>query len=153
MKAFSWSLPSFLGVSVKSKSVYNFPWCPLLYNEKWNALLLRAMCQFILGNFSKKCSSWILLSDFQGSPSCWGNSGHWGFLQGVELPYPIWPCPKGPFQMEDIYYLKGNGSKCFHEQSKNGAIDLPKRDETTYRPDLRLIGTGTPWTRMREPYF
>lgn len=29
-----------------------------------------------------------------------------------------------------------------------------KKDETTYRPDLlSLIGTGTAWTRLREPYF
>lgn len=46
--------------------------------------------------------------------------------------------------MDDIYYLKGNRSKCFHDQSQDGAINLPKRDETTYRPDLlSLIGTGT----------
>lgn len=37
------------------------------------------------------------------------------------------PCSKGPFKMEDIYYLKGNESKCFHEQSQDRAINLPKR--------------------------
>lgn len=91
----------------------------------------------------------------QGSPLCQGNSGHWDIdVWDVKLPYLIWLCPKGPFEMEDIYYLKGNGNKCFHEQSQEGAIDLEKRKETSDRPDLLcLMDAETPWTRLRDSYF
>lgn len=56
--------------------------------------------------------------------------------------------------MEDTYYLIGNGSKCFHEKSQEGAVNLEKREETSDRPDLlSLMGTETPWTGLRDPYF
>lgn len=96
----------------------------------------------------------LSLSDIQASRLCQGNLGHWGSdVQEVELPYPIWPCPKGPFKTEDIYYLKRNGNKCFHDQRQEGAINLEKRAETSDRPDLLyLMGTGTPWTRLWDPF-
>lgn len=102
------------------------------------------MCQFILADSNKKCGSWtfrdhLLVGVILGTE---------GLCKKLNYLTPYGHVLKVLLRWKTVI-----GSKCIHEQSQDRTINLPKRDETTYRPDLRLTGTGTSWTRLREPYF